>query len=557
MIIQPTDWVWFTFQGHTQFGEFSYIHPEIQYSLEQIFARRPKTYNMTSHNEELTLHAVVPNEGKIHARKLQYLFKGANKPNFWLKGLPSGDHWIHGEMPKYGPIEALDDVSSFSYRKDVFLRYIEFLCGFVKVPEPPTFKESKVKQTWDDGWRTKLLQQIRLEGKPMKVKQYMIELKEFEEGEREFLLLKTRETNTMTPRDILLTLESMYVDTEKVYDMVHGILSIGDGRYKIGSGNIEYTEERAKLVGEKGWLDEVSFINLAPHRLYYTDKEITPKTGEMKSVEKEVIVKIPVKFDIKRVIKYYQTKYPNKNYSLDNKNRKKELSERSQKLEDLPQKGETQGKDLRKVCYRAVGGLKVFRDRLDKVQPLVDAGNYEFVPKHMWKSQIIAEDGVGLVKEGTDHKTNIVKSPTGRRIGERKEKRERRDSDRQMKAVRSLQARYSRQAQSKPGYAERKLQSEKDKKAYVKKRKAEGKPINSYRTARAFEAVVLGDKAKVLATLNIKAKSVEEAEKKLASIATNKGKELTLTGNVRDWVKQTGTCRPKKKPVKQIEKNEK
>ena len=67
--------------------------------------------------------------------------------------------------------------------------------------------------------------------------------------------------------------------------------------------------------------------------------------------------------------------------------------------------------------------------------------------------------------------------------------------------------------------------------------------MNSYRAFRAFEAVILGDKAEVLATLSIKAKSSERAEKILSIIVKNKGKKGKLTGNIRDWIKKTGPNR--------------
>jgi hypothetical protein len=247
--------------------------------------------------------------------------------------------------------------------------------------------------------------------------------------------------------------------------------------------------------------------------------------------------------DINKVLKFYQHKYPEKNYTLNEKSIKEEPSELSKNLASLPAKGETPGKNLRKVCYRKKGGEKVFRGRFEEVQKLVNSGDYEFAPKLAWKRQILDENGNVVVK-GEAYKSNINPSPDkDKPLGQRKEKRERRESEKQIKALSKLNARYRRQSQRKPGDAERKLQSEKDKKLCAERRKVEGKKPTTHRVSRAFEAVVLGDKSEVLETLSIKAKSVEHAERVARSIAKNKGKELKLTNNVRDWIKQTGKKR--------------
>ena len=109
-----------------------------------------------------------------------------------------------------------------------------------------------------------------------------------------------------------------------------------------------------------------------------------------------------------------------------------------------------------------------------------------------------------------------------------------------IKRMRKLQQ--QRNVQRKPGDAEKKLQSKKDKETYAEKRKAKAK-ATTQRVSRAFEAVILGDKAEVLATLSIKAKSNDHAERILKIIMKNKSSSGKLTGNIRDWKTKTGKNR--------------
>ena len=562
MKIQPTDWVWFTYKGSTQFGEFSYLQPELQHELERIFKRDGKTYNMFNPNKYLWLHMILPKEGSKYAKKLHFLFKGANKPNFDITSLSGGNHWLYGESPKFGPIASLNDDLGYSGKKRLYLQYVDWLCKFIVIPEPPTFKESKVNKHWDkhENEIKNLLQSLknkqeRLEEKPMKVKQYLIELSKYNRekkevtDEKEFLLVKCDEKKPMLATDIFLTLESIYVNIEDHWNLLHGILSIGDGYYKVGSGNIEYNEDRLKMSKE-GILEEINFARMMPNKVYYTEKDISPSKEGVREIDKEIYIKLPLKYSIKNVIKYYQAKYPSKNYRLNRRSVKKELSERSKKVEGLPKIGETPEKDLRKVCYKKKDGDKIFRGQFKEVKKLVDSGDYEYAPKAAFKSQTLNKDGSVLI-QGVAYKTNITQPLTkGKELGTRKEKREKRDNDKQLKIVRSLKERYIRQAQRKPGYAESKLQSEKDKQQYAEKRKSTKKQRASHPQARAYEVVILGDKSEVLATLNIKATSNTHAEKILKSIMKNKGKNAKLTGNVREWIKQTGNVRPENRKEK-------
>ena len=364
----------------------------------------------------------------------------------------------------------------------------------------------------------------------MKVKQYLIELNSYDKekkqitGNREAVLVKFKESYPTSPVDIILLLESMFINADDNYDMTQSILTIGDGSYKLGSGDTKYTDERFKLLTDaKGLLEEIDMTSPTVYKFYFKGE----KKGKSLGTGEEYI-RIPRDVSIKQVLKFYQQKYPNKNYSLNNNSIKKELSERSKKLGDLPHKGETSEKQLRKVCYKKKDGEKIFRGLFKEVQKLVNSGDYEFTSKLAWKRQ------------GEAYKSNIANPPdTGRKIGDRKKRKEMNDSKRQLDNIMKLNKQRIRRNKQKPGDAERKLQSEKDKKKYAEKCKSSDKQRVSHPVSRAFEAVILGDKAEVLATLSIKATSNTHAEKLLKSVVKNKGKNAKLTGTVREWIKQT------------------
>lgn len=559
MTIAPTDWVWFTFNGLTQYGRFEFLNPELQYSIDRLFTTRHNMYfTMFDVYEKLDVHAVFPKEVEQYNDRLRFmLFHKTNGRSTSLNNLPDSTLWMGGKAPKYALLDSLNVPMSRSAKKWYALKCVEWLCKFITIPEPPTFKERTVNKYWDkhDQEIIKILTRLKtLEENPMKVKRFLVELQGYDKKkdkagktsgkvttDREHVLLKFKETHPVNENDVVLLLESIYVDATDAWDVTQSILSIGDGHYKLGSGNMEYSEERFnKISGDKGLLEEINMVFPAHFKFYYKINSSEFKNGK---VTGEEYIRIPKKVRIKKVLEFYQQKYPKKNYSLDSKSTKKELSERSKKLKDLPAKGETPGGDLRKVCYKPKGGVKVFRGYYKDVKKLVDSGDYEFTQKARWKSQQLNEDS-SVDIPGTANKSNITHPLTkDKPLGTRKEKRKERDDKRQLKSIRSVQERYHRQGTKKPGDAERKLQSEKDKKKYADMVKASGKPRTSYRASRSFEAVILGDKAEVLATLHIKAKSSEQAEKILSIIVKNKRKGGKLTGNIRDWKKKTGKNR--------------
>lgn len=583
MVISPQDWVWFTYDGTTQFGVFNHLNPELQYSLDRLYARvaTKPVYSWVNHNEGIKLHAVLPTEGGKYAGKLHFLFNGAEKPNFYVLNLSSGRHWVDGESPKFGPIEALNCNLGYEGKKELFLKYIDWICKFIELPEPPIFPQRKINKYWEKHSEEikRLLSHIKdkkPEESPMKVKYHLIELKQYDREKkkplenREFLKIKYRK-DYLASRSVELV-KSLFTNPNDPWDLTHNILKIGDRDYIVGSGNVTYTDERYRILsreGEREPLLELDMYN--PQYLKFYFKTFKMEKGKKKTVTGEEYLHIPRECSKEDVLKYYQVKFPNNNYSFDKKSIPKELSEQSQKLENLPKKGETPAKEMRKICYRAVGGTKVFRGRKDKVQPLLDSGNYEPASKQEWK------------KQQKGQKSNITISPITRNIddlGKRKEKREKRDAEKRAKtSVRGYMVRERTQVikkkngkkavrtlkhteiprRSKPGDVHRALQSQRDKERYaeeVLKRKEEtGKERNSLRKFMSYEAKILTDPTQVfkkgeakgvMTTVQIKAKSREHAEKIAKIIAKNKGKELKLTGTVRDWMKQTGKNRPKK-----------
>ena len=186
MNISPTDWVWFTHNDHTQFGEFSYLPTQLQNDINLAFNSSTFIWNMRNVNKGITLHMVLPNEGKKYFEKIHFLFKDANKPNFDITRLPNGNHWVNGESPKFGSYIGLNQIIGFEGRKRRCLSYLDWLYPYIKDPgSTPTFKESKVNNYWEkhDNEIKQLLQYLKnkqkLEEKPMKVKQFLVEIHEY------------------------------------------------------------------------------------------------------------------------------------------------------------------------------------------------------------------------------------------------------------------------------------------------------------------------------------------------------------------------------------------
>lgn len=557
MTIKPTNWVLFTIDRKTYFGEFSKLPEKVQVRLENLHSNWHKSYVLLANNVVgLRLHLIVSEEGRKYVEKVHFLFKGLNSSIYSIFNLPGGKYWKNGEMPEIGFKKGLNSDLGFEAKKIVGLQYLERLCDNIVLPEPKTFEASTPKAYWKKHELEIIelltrLKNKKLEERPMKAKKFLVELTKYDKenkkilSEKEAIILEFKETHPINSKEIIDLLLSIYVDSDDAWDMTQEILHIGDGHYKIGSGIIDYSEERLKMFGN-GTLVELNMFNPNHYKFYY--KETKTVKGKDKTVTGEEYIRIPKEVSIHNVLKYYQKKFPKKNYTFDNKIIKKDLSERSQKLVDLPHKGETPAKELRKVCYRPVGGTRIFRGVYEDVKHYVDSGKYEFVPKAAWKKQILDDEDNLLVK-GEANKSNITLPPDrGKKLGERKEKRKERQAQQQLKSLRKLQ-KYHRNGHKKPGDAERKLQSEADKVKYVKTYKEEhGVNPRSVPCSRAFEGVILGDNAVVLATINVKAKSSGHAEKILKTIMKNKrGVSCKLTGNIREWKKESGHNRPKNK----------
>ena len=414
-------------------------------------------------------------------------------------------------------------------KKELSLQYVDWISKFIV--KPTQLKE-------------------KLEENPMKVNKFLIELTKYKDkkptSEREGVLITYKGTQSPTPRNILLTLESMYVNVESKWDLTHSVLTIGDSSYTIGSGHCDFTEERFKrLSKDKGLLLEVDATKLKYHKLYFKEQHVVKD----EVVTGEVILKLPLVAKDSNVISYYQQKWPNRNYSLDSKTIKKKLSERSQKLSDLPKLGETPAKELRKVCYQHKKGKNIFRGPYVTAKKHVDSGDYEFVSKSAWKRQI-RDDNDKIITQRGANISNIIHSHLGRELREKTKQREENKTLKQEQHYKKLVQQYASRHKISPGDAERKLQSEKDKKAYAEKCKLSSKKRIAHPVYRSYEAVILGDKAVVQGTLHIKAKSNSHAEAILKTIMKQKQKPLQLTGTVRDWIVQTGKSRLTKPNLK-------
>jgi len=552
--IYPTDFVWFTNNGLTQLGRFDHLSKDLQQLIDKLFtARYHKPYLMFDVYSKIDIHLILPKEAEEYAEKILILSKGLNKPINSILRLPGGDHWLHGEVPKFGPVDAF--TAMYMPRdgwKKLALNYVDWLCKFLQhSDEIPTFDKVETEKykplalPLGGELVSDFLTRIRiLEEKPMKVTNYMVELQGYNREEKtptkdkELILVKVRANRPMTPRDVFLTLESMYVDPTDHWNVLHGILTIEGGHYKFGSGNVGFEQKKFDiLTKQKGVFLEIDLSTLVPYRLYLLEGKYDFKTGKHIDTLVEQIIKLPRTVKINDVLNYYKQKYPIKKYSLTNDIIKKTLSERSLKLKELPRVGETPVKNLRKVCYRKVDtpdGI-IGRASYDDVKKLVDGGKYEFVPKAAWKRQLVSEDNVLLIK-GEANKSNITHSPSGRELGDRKMRKATREDDKKLKSIQKAM----RQNQSTriPGDAERKLQSSADKQKYAEMCIKSGKKRVSYPVSRAFEAIILGDKAVVLQTIQIKAKSNDHAEKILKVIMKNKGCNAKLTGTIRDWKRQ-------------------
>jgi hypothetical protein len=556
MLIQPTDWVWFTYRARTQFCRFDLIHPELQYSIDQLF-RQLRTYHMSDPHIDLVVHSVVPKEGEYLSQKVNLLFKGFYKPYYTLWTLPSGHHWVDGEMPHTGFFDTLNSVSDTELLKQVHFNYLRHICEFVKVPDSLKNVEHCDWQKHSEEIK-KILHRKKPEESPMKVKNLLIEVGEYDKKKRKLTFnrdavhIKTMDQANYD-RKAIKTLHALYVNHDDIWDSTHEILSIGGSSYKMSSGWTSYDEERLRLLTNgKPPLLTLDLTDTKPVVIHH-EQRIADGTQKITDTWH-----LPKSANPVQVIKYFQKKYPHNNYSLYEKKITKGLSKRSQELANLPKVGETPEKNLRKVCYkRKDGDGMIFRGPFEEVNKLVETGDYEFASKQAWKSQILETiiDEKGnrryvLIKKGTDHKSNITQPLyEGRELGERKEKRKERQREKELKTLRKLAKYHRNYGRRKPGDAERTLQSERDKVKYVQSYKEKhGELPKSQRAYRAYEGVILGDKATVLETVNVKAKSEKHAMDILQNLVKQKkGVDCKLTGTIRDWVKPVGKNRPNKK----------
>jgi len=560
MKIQPTDWVLFTLnpcsrhkylggQSSTQFCQFDTLPEDWQYRLNRIYGHyNYHLHSLPPNKVGLRLHLVTRESGAKYGWKLKTLFKALESPIYSILNLPSGKHWLSGEMPKYGPARLLDGILPFQEKKVIAEDYLNVLCENIVEPESIPMNELAKKNYKSNN-------KIKLEEDPMKAesKKFLIELMSYDIDkkcsivDRQYMVVNVTGFEPFE-KDIQDIIHRSFVDSDDEWCLTHDILKIGKSHYKIVSGNMDYTDDRYNTFSQKGKVKPIHELDLTNDYYFHFNFNDNGTTGYEP-------VRIPTGMDIADILKYYQKKWPNKNYEL--KTEKVELvepdvssivdvasipesvpKETKKEKQELPKKGETSEKNTRKVCYKHIDKDKIFRGVHGYVEALVKGGEYEFVPKKAWKTQLLDKDGKVLVPGQIGHKSNITLPIDGSGVGDSVARRATQARNKQLKQT------VVRPKKVIVGYAARTLQSKADKQKYQDKLKSRKKKRTSFpKPSRCFEAVIVDENNTILETIPIKATSQEHAEKILAKIGRNKQRDGNLTGNVRDWVKQSGKNR--------------
>lgn len=434
---------------------------------------------MTDYNTKLgnlTLLLICDERGEKYADKYKIVFKPSNSP---YKGIR---HYIDNPYRKsndnvymklYGalnyPLVPNDSITMRMYeklnhpllpdgtKKSIALNVLNYLIRDTKSLNE-IFEDVDILY---NETKEKIKQIKQYMETPNK---YLVELSKYNEETKKvelnhdiiFIYNADKRAGLETEKKVNDLILRSFVDPNNKKDIVQDILTIKNNKYKIASGNFKFTGDKWANYTNKSQKDPLVDINWEESKILHTTCIIDNKEEKRD---------FHVYGNAKKTLKYLQVKYPKLKYStndfiskpktekpgpkqkkeikseLDKKETKpikKELSERSKYLNSLPKIGESAPVSTRKVCCMEKKTGRIFRGLKTRVDKLVDSGAYEYCQKKYWKQtiykwnekhkKVIIKTPAKYNKEKKEYflpqSTNIIKSPSGKKLGERYQKKE-------------------------------------------------------------------------------------------------------------------------------------
>lgn len=444
----------------TKYERFDKIPNTIAKRL-QTLANRYIYSEMISYDQKygnLQLILITNEKGEKYAQKLDFLFKALNKPYTPFKVLSDSKYLKHPYSSFTGLLECLNkEWWGDETKKSIAVLILDMFLN------KDDYYDNCIKEA---RWLAHLVKikinHLKKELERMKnLDKFLVELTRYDKetkkntSDREFAFIyNVPEEKGLTPKDMTDILKHSFINPKDKYDVLHNILTIKGNNYVINSGHTDFTGERWDNMSNKGEKEPIIDID-------YERGDWCKING----LDKEYIFR-PQNINLQNIVNYYKEKTSNKNISspvliekvekkdkpgpkqkkndnqyyweLANERAKEQPKERTNKMKDFDPSKAEEDRD-KKVCLMNINTGRIYRIRQSQANIWMQDGIWEYCQKKFWKKQIYN----GYTKEGEpiivstpakwdkDKKryilpitTNINKSMYGRKLGERNQKKQ-------------------------------------------------------------------------------------------------------------------------------------